>query len=121
MKLTIPKRKMQKVGKVLKKIMQKILFQYNYVLYIHSDNESGFVSSPLFHFVALFSLGILIGVDTRAGFRHAIDDAVIKFWRSTGKYTVSDDNTLALLYDGKQVCADFIVEMYVKYQIFTIL
>ena len=87
-------------------------------------------------------LGMLIGVDKRAGFRHAIDDeeyeilkqlvtrkfvkpvkersrkeksAVVKFWRSKGKYTVSDDDTSALLYDGKQVCADFIVEIYVKY------
>ena len=29
---------------------------------------------------------------------------------SKGKYTVSDDNTSALLYDGKQVCADFIID-----------
>ena len=30
-----------------------------------------------------------------------------KFWRSKGKYTVSDDDTSALLYDGKQICAYF--------------
>ena len=96
-------------------------------------------------FLALFFtllLGILIGVDKRAGFWHAIDDkeyetlkqlatekfvdlvnersrkeesAVIKFWKSKRKYNVSDDKTSALLYDDKQVCADFIVEVYVKY------
>ena len=87
-------------------------------------------------------LGMLIGVDKRAGFQHAIDDEeydilkqvatgkfvkpvkersrkektiVVKFWRSKGKYTVSYDDTSALLCDGKQVCADFIVEIYVKY------
>ena len=73
---------------------------------------------------------MLIGVDKRAGFRHAIDDeeyeilkqlatrkfvkpvkerlrkgksAVIKFRRSKEKYTVSDDGTSAMLYDGKHV------------------
>ena len=35
---------------------------------------------------------------------------VIKFWRSKGKHTVSDNDTSALLYDGKQVCSDFIVD-----------
>ena len=84
-------------------------------------------------FLALFFallLGVLIGVDKRAGFRHTLDDeeyeilkqlatgkfvkpvkersrkeksAVIKFWRSKGKYTVNDDNSSALLYDGKQI------------------
>ena len=39
--------------------------------------------------------------------------AVVKFWRSKGKYTLSDDDTPALLYNGERVCADFIVEMYV--------
>ena len=87
-------------------------------------------------------LGMLIWVDKRAGFRHAIGDeeyeilkqlatgkfvklvrersrkeksAVAKSWRAKGKYTASDDNTFTFLYDGKQVCADFIVEIYVKY------
>ena len=36
--------------------------------------------------------------------------AVIKFWRSEGKHTISDNNTSALLQDGKQLCADFIVD-----------
>ena len=83
-------------------------------------------------------LGMILGVDKRAGFRHAIDNeeydilkqlatgkfvkpvkerskkeqsAVVKFWKSKEKYTVSDDDTSALLYDGKQVCADFLVEI----------
>ena len=103
-----------------------------------SRNEGGFVLAILFAFL----FGMPIGVDKRAGLRHAIDDekyevlkqlaagkfaksakersrkeksAVVKFWRSKAKYTVSDDDTSALLYDGKQVCADFIVEIYVKY------
>ena len=96
-------------------------------------------------FLALFFallLGMLVGIDKRAGFSHAIDDkeyeilkelatgkfvklvkewsrkeksAVIKFWKSKTKYNVSDDDTSPLLYDGKKVCADFIVEIYVKY------
>ena len=80
-------------------------------------------------------LGMLIGVDKKAGFRHAIDNeilkqlgtgkfvkpvkersrkkksAVVKFWRSKRKYT----KAMTLLYEGKQVYADFIVEIYVKY------
>ena len=40
--------------------------------------------------------------------------AVVEFWRSKGKYTVSDDDTSALLYNGKRVCADFLVEIYVS-------
>ena len=85
-------------------------------------------------FVLLF--GMIIGVDKRAGFWHArwwrIQDfkitsnwtvfqtseeqlkkekgVAIKFWKSKGKYTVSNDNTSALLYDGKQVCAYFIAD-----------
>ena len=39
---------MKKVGEVLK-IFKKYLF--NYVLYIFSSNEGGFVSSPLFQFM----------------------------------------------------------------------
>ena len=35
--------------------------------------------------------------------------AVINLWRSKGKCTVSDDDIFALLYDGKQVCADYII------------
>ena len=35
--------------------------------------------------------------------------AVINLWRSKGKCTVSDDDIFALLYDDKQVCADFII------------
>ena len=36
--------------------------------------------------------------------------AVIKFWRSKEKYTVSDNNTSALLYDSTHVCVYFIVD-----------
>ena len=35
---------------------------------------------------------------------------VIKFWRLKRKFTVSDNDTSALLYDGKQVCAYFTVD-----------
>ena len=86
-------------------------------------------------FALLF--GMLIELDKRAGFVHTIDDeeyeilkqgatgkfvksvkewsrkeksAVIELWRSKGKYTVSDDDTSALLYDDKQVSADFMVD-----------
>ena len=37
-------------------------------------------------------------------------NTVVKFWRSKGKYTVTDDNTSSLLYYSKQACADFIVD-----------
>ena len=40
--------------------------------------------------------------------------AVIKLWRPKGKWTVNDDDTSALMYNSRQVCADFIVEIYVK-------
>ena len=74
-------------------------------------------------------LGMLIGVDKGAGYNEILKQlatgkfvkqvkgrsrkeksAVIKFSKPNGKYTVSDDDTSALLYDGKQVCADFIVD-----------
>ena len=51
-KLTVSKRKMHKVVEVLKKIIQKTLFWFNYVLRISSSSEGGFVSSSLFPFVA---------------------------------------------------------------------
>ena len=41
--------------------------------------------------------------------------AVINFWRSKWKYTVRDDDTFALLYHVKQMCAYNINEIYVKY------
>ena len=98
------------------------------------------IDSLLAIFFALL-LGMLTGVDKRPSFRHAIDDeeykilkqlatgefvkpvkeqsrkeksTVVKFWRSKGKYTVSDDDTFVLLYDGKQVCADFTVMENIK-------
>ena len=52
MNLTIPKRKMKKVGEASKKIIQEIFFSFNYVLYMFRRNEGGFVSSPPFRFVA---------------------------------------------------------------------
>ena len=91
-------------------------------------------------FLALFFpllLGMLIWVDKRVGFRHAIDDEeykilkqlefgkfvepvkeqarkeknpVIKFWRSKGKYSLSDDDNFAYLHDEKQICTDFIAD-----------
>ena len=37
--------------------------------------------------------------------------AVSNFWRSKWKYTVRDDDTFALLYHVKQMCAYNIVEI----------
>ena len=76
MKFTIPKRKMQKVGLVLKKIIWKILFWFNYVLCIISDNKGGIVSSLLFSFVAWNTCWSVL---KRVGFRHAIDDEEYTF------------------------------------------
>ena len=39
-----------------------------------------------------------------------VKSAVNKPWRSKGRYTVNCDNFSVLLYDGKQVCVDFIVD-----------
>ena len=39
-----------------------------------------------------------------------VKSAVNKPWRSKVRYTVNCDNTSVLLYDGKQVCVDFILD-----------
>ena len=60
MKLAVPKKKMKKVGEVLEKIIQKI-----------------FVAMKVDLFLVLFLPflpGMLIGVDNRVGFRHAINN-----------------------------------------------
>ena len=44
-------------------------------MYIFSRNKSGSVSSPFFPFV----VGMLVRVDKRVGFRHAIDDEQYTF------------------------------------------
>ena len=42
----------EKVGEVLEKIIQQILFQFNYVLYNIRSDEGGFASSNLVCFFA---------------------------------------------------------------------
>lgn len=58
------------MGEELKKIIYKILFQFNDVMYIFSRNESEFVSTPFFPLL----LGMSIGVGKRVGFQNAVDD-----------------------------------------------
>ena len=128
---------MKKVGEVLKRLFRK--FCFSLITFCRYS-----VAMKVDLFLALFFallLGMLIGVDKRADFWHAVNDeeyeiwkqlvtqkfvkpvkeqsskeksALIIFWRPKEKQTVSNDGSSALLYNDKQVCTGFIVEIYVK-------
>ena len=93
-----------------------------------SCNEGRFVTSHLFRFVGwnAYWLDKIAGVRqleqlaTGKFFKPVKQrvrkekSAVVKLWRPKGKWTVNDDDTSALMYNSRQVSADFIVEIYVK-------
>ena len=100
---------MKKLEKYWKRLFSKFCFSLITFCAILEAMKEDLLLAILFAFLP----GMLIGKDKSE--RVVKDSRKCSYSGDKGNYTVRDDDTAALLYDGKQVCADLIVEVYVKY------
>ena len=84
MKLTIPKRKTKDLGEVLKTLFRKFCFS----LIMFCTCLIAMKVNLLLALSFALLLGMIVGIDKRAGFRHAIDDEEYKILKQleTGKF-----------------------------------